>query len=414
MATTSVFAFSTATDQPNTAYGGLAGAPGVSSPSNQTSTSTIAPQVVTPGNSTTFVASYTYASATTGALNYYPVGTMWQQWLNDSTGDWFYLYAVNTAATTTTAPTFNIRYYSKTRGVATIAGGIASNTAVAATAMTISTLYEDTGTAIPLFHVNSVQVNAPNNNCFAAANSSCSTSFSTTLVWGKADSAWKQTTVTLRQAVESMSMLVGSNATAARYYQGWQNAGSGGAGSQLSLSDANTPAQASTGVTNASGSRSVNLGSAYQMAQTVTDSDGDLAGGSIIYVSTSASTAGQWFQFGYYNTPSNQGNDIPGTTGTFFYQSWNEAMTTASTTTAGGTTPAITTNYLTQASVTFTTQTNNGTLGAVPGQGVTSQTVTYNLIYSSTARGSWTLFGRAEDEHGKTSGNVQVGTQTIS
>ena len=63
--------------------------------------------------------------------------------------------------------------------------------------------------------------------------------------------------------------------------------------------------------------------------------------------------------------------------------------------------------------VTFQSNTNTGALegGAV---GVTSQIVRYTLVYSSAAVGSWQLYGRGEDFHGMSSGNVPVGTQTIT
>jgi hypothetical protein len=151
------------------------------------------------------------------------------------------------------------------------------------------------------------------------------------------------------------------------------------------------------------------------MDQTVTDSDGDLNNQSIVWVFTSGNNVGQWFEAGVIlnRLESGYNVDLTDPSASAFYQDWRTAPTffaTGSGTTVG---------YFTQLTISdpasadaFTVQT--ATLHAGNQAGIISQTTRYSFIYSADAKGGVTLFGRAGDWHGGSSGNVQVGTQTIT
>jgi hypothetical protein len=386
-------AYTPGTDQPNTFNGG--------SPANAaTGTATLG--VLAPGSSSGVTTNYTYASYTAvpgGAAASAPtsIRIMWQQWRHDTQNEWFYLYARNTnnatAASISGSPMWSFFYYNRARGSSTqIAStgtdGAASSAGAssAANGLSAATIYLDAGSTVPAFLVTSVA--ATTSVAAGCAGPVCPASLSATLQWGTAQEGFKTGIVTITQAVESFPL--GPSGAQFVYYDAWESP-MGAAGSlQLSLTDT-APTQSATGVTNASGTRFT--GTAYPMTQTIGDTNGDLQSGSLLFVQTAGTQVGQWFTIGLMNGDDN-GNTISPAGGTTFYQSWNESRVVV----AGGS--PLVTNYLSSA-----TSTGAGT--------ATAETITYSLTFTAGARGTWNVFGRAEDYHGASSSNVMVGTVTV-
>jgi len=388
---TSAFAFRPGTDQPNTFNGG--------SPANLT-TGAATQGVLTPGSSSGVTTNYSFASYTAaGGAASQPTSIryMWQQWRHASQNDWFYLYAQNTnnatAASISGAPTWSFFYYDRARGSATqIAstgiGGAAysGNASSAANGLSVATLYLDSASAVPAFVINSVTASVT--TCTVTP---CSASLAASLQWGYAQEGFKTGTVTITQAVESFPL--GPSGAQFVYYDSWESPM--GATGDLQLALTNTaPTQSATGVTNASGTRFT--GTSYPMTQTIGDVNGDLNSGSLLFVQTAGTQVGQWFTVGLVNGDNNA-NNIDPTTGTTFYQSWNEARTTV---VAGS---PLVTNYL--SSVTSSSATAAGQ--------PTSEAITYAMTFTTGARGTWNVFGQAGDYHGGSTGNVLVGAVTV-
>jgi hypothetical protein len=295
--------------------------------------------------------------------------------------------------------------------VATIAAGIADNTATTTFATSVIFL-GSSGWNVPAFIVDSVTATAPN-TCVAAANPpTCPASFQTVLRWGVAQQGFRNGSMTLLQAVESHAITNAAIGSPTIYYDSWEPPVAGGA-NVVTLAD-RAPTQSSTGVTNSSGTRQANLSAPYSMTQTVADADGDLAGQSLVWVFTAGANAGQWFQAGVFNMRATDGmsaTTVAGGTGTpgpatAYYADWQTAQTSF----AVGS--ATTVGYFTQLTVSAPTQTTTTLSGGA--LGVTSQAVTYSFIYGTNAIGAVNLFGNASDWHGLGSGNVLVGTQTIT
>jgi hypothetical protein len=419
MATSNAFAFSTATDQQSTAAnGGPMNQPGVVSllTLNVTSAETVITSYTFPSTNTTTgnTAQGIGSSAATS------IRTMYQQWRHPAQNDWFYLYAQNTSTSSTT-PIWDYYYYTPARGytrinrVTSLSNGNAT-VASGGLQLNASFVYLTSGTGVPAFAVDSVTANtAAGCGVNVPVGGTCSgATFSTTLHWGVAQQGFRDEgnagTILLQSAVESFPIATATTPSLVVYYDAWEPVTQSDANSTVTLGD-NAATQAASGVTNASGARNVNTASSYQSIQTINDVDGDLSGGSLIWVFSSGTEAGRWFQTGVYFQRTTGGDQIAFNSATgnplhsVFYQSWNEAVTY---TTSGA---QITTNYFTTLNVSATgTSADRGN-----GQGgLVNSMITYNYIYSASARGSVTLWGRAEDWHGRSSGNVQVGTQTIS
>jgi len=401
MATSSAFAFTIGTDQPSSANAG--------SPSN--AAGSLSRLALRPASSETFTANYTYAgSGAAGAFS--TIRTMYQQWRHDQQNDWFYLYAsnVNAVASFTGVPTFAYFYYVPGRGSTLIATGQANGAPVASTAMTASTIYLDagTGTTNPAFLIDTVVAAFP---VCGGTGFTCTASFASTLRWGIAQQGFRAGSMTLLQAVESFPISTATIASPTVYYDAWESPT--GVANVVTLNDT-APTQSTTGVTNATGTREANLGVPYSMTQTVADVDGDIQSQSLVWMFTAGPQQGQWFQAGVINARSNQGaSAAPAVSGTgalaaatAFYQDWRTAPTFFA---VGGST---TVGYFTQITVGAPNQTTTTLEGGA--RGLTSQSVDYSFIYSTGARGSLNVFGNAGDWHGRSSGNVLVGTQTIS
>lgn len=405
IATTSAFAFTIGTDQPSTSANGgpMNGAGFLSSLS------------LNVGAAETAVSSYSFTSTglgTAAASAPSPIRVMYQQWRHDQQNDWFYLYAVNSAAGSASAPVFDYYYYTPARGATRI--NATTSVAGSATAvgsgqlqMNASYVYLTSGTAVPAFEIDSISAALP--GCFAAvgtANACSGNTLTSSLRWGVAAQGFRDEggsgTFTVQSAVESFPIVTPQTSAQVVYYDAWEPIT--GTTTSVALNDA-APAQSATGVTNASGSRNTNTASAYESVQTVTDADSDLNSGSIVWVFSSGTSAGQWFQAGFYIQRTTGGRSVSGTA-TEFYQSWNEAMVTAAADSQ------LTTNYFTSIRVSpaYTVGTDRG----AGGLGTGSVAATYRYIYATGARGSLTLIGRAEDWHGRSSGNVTVGSQTVS
>lgn len=414
-ATTSAFAFTIGTDQPSTANGG--------SPSNTTGSLSLLS--MRPASTETFTANYTYVTSALATVQ--NIDTMYQQWRHNEQNNWFYLYArnINDAETgnttfgTAAAPQFAYFYYVPGRGATQIATGGANAAAVASQAMTVSTIYLDSGTGTnnPAFLLTTVQagITTAGTGCAGVSTvTPCTASFTTALQWGIAQQGFRAGTMTLLQAVESQAISTATISQRTVYYDAWESPT--GSANQVTLGNT-APAQAAAGVTNATGTRQANLGVPYSMDQTVTDVDGNLLSQSLIWVFTSGTNSGQWFEAGIVRLRDNQGEDVDAEVATdpsvyAYYQDWRTAMTTFA---AGAST---TVGYFTQLTILDPASGATGTAQTAPvqddAQTVTSSTTRYSFIYGADARGGVTIFGRAGDWHGATSGNVQVGTQTIT
>jgi len=419
MATSSALAFTIGTDQPSAANS--------NAPSN--APGSLSALTIRPASSETFTANYSYnnnlapAVATSSIIK-----TMYQQWRQDQQNDWFYVYAQKAAGSTTTATTgWNFYYYAPGRGAATLAAGIGDATGVNSPGMAVSTLYLDsgTGTTNPAFVVDTLMATAPTTCASAAAvvtttAGPCTATFTATLRWGLAQQGFRSGSMTLLQAVESFSISTPTVGSGTIYYDSWEPPVAGGA-NVVNLADrAPTQGTSPSDITNATGNRQANLAVPYSMTQTVADADGDLNSQSIIWVFSSGPNAGQWFQTGVYNSLAAQGTSATtvagGTAGpgpaSAFYTDWRTAPS------AFAVGSATTIGYFTSLTVSAPTQTtvtlNNGGVGGAGGVGVTAQSVTYSFIYSTTAIGPLNVYGRAGDWHGLSSGNVLLGTQTVS
>jgi hypothetical protein len=401
MATSSAFAFVIGVDQPSSANGG--------SPSN--APGSLSRLALRPASSEMFTANYTQlaTSATPSSI----IKTMYQQWRHDQQNDWFYLYATKVNSNANALSTFAFFYYVPGRGSTMLTSGLA-DAGAASQILTAATIYlGSSGTTAPAFIVDQVSATAP---LCASMVVPCAASFSSTLRWGIAMQGFRVGSMTLLQAVESFPTPTASIASATVYYDAWESPT--GVANVVTL-NGTAPTQATNGVTNATGTREANLGVPYSMTQTVNDVDGDLLGQSLVWVFASGPNMGQWFQAGVYNMRTNQGSSAaPNTSGTgsqaaatAFYQDWQTApifFAVGSGTTAG---------YFTQLTVgapSQTLRTFEASPGGIGGIGVVSQSVTYSFIYSATARGTLNIFGNAGDWHGLWSGNVPVGTQTVT
>lgn len=422
VATTSAFAWSASSDVQSTTTN--------QGPTNQTGSVSVLTLNV--ASSVQVVSSYTFASynasspaGATAQLGSVPtsVRVMYQQWRHDQQNDWFYLYAINSAAAgSLAAPVWDYYYYNPTRGATRFGASQPNNSpvihasyqagttpvggAVASTAF----VYLTSGTTQPAFAIDSSVANS--SRCFDAVGANCSISFTSELRWGLAQQGFRDEggsgTFKVQQSVESFGRPSPVTSSILVYYSAWVDVATGA--STISLGD-NAPAQAASGVTNASGARNVNTASSYTSNQTVTDADGDISGQWLIWVATAGLQQGQWFSAGAIQSRSTGGLSNA-TTYTVVYSSWNES--------AVYTTPGsqLTTNYLTNLAVNTVSQTS-GTRGTNSVGStltdLTSQTLQYAYIYGTNARGTWQLYGRAEDWHGRSSGNVAVGTgQTVS
>ncbi len=392
IATTSIFAYNPATDQPNTFNGG--------SPANAT-TGAATLGVLAPGSTTTVTTNYTFASyvsllpaqvSSPTSIRY-----MWQQWRHDTQNEWIYFYANNTnnatAASISGAPMWSVYYYTRRHGSTQIAslgvGGAAyaGNASSAVNGLMAATVYLDSGSTTPAFLVSSVRAQTVE-PCNVAVGANCTATFAVGLQWGFAQHGFGPGTVSLSQAVESFPL--GPSGAQFVYYDAWE--APNGTTLQLSFTDT-APAQSTTGVTNATGTRFV--GTAYPLTQTITDANGDLDIGSLLFMASSGN--GQWFQIGHINQ-SDQANTITPAGGTTFYQSWNESRVTAP---AGS---PIVGNYI-----------SNGSSTSATGAGQpTTEAIAYSVTFSSLARGTWNIFGVADDFHRRSSGQVPVGSFTIS
>jgi len=404
MATTSAFAFSTATDQQsNTTNGGP-----------QNGSGFVGTLTLNVASLETVISSYTFASSA-GSISAANTGTgttirvMYQQWRHLQQNDWFYLYAVNSATLGSQAtPVFDYYYYTPMRGATRVGASVANNTAIAsATTGAASIVFLTSTSNVPAFTIESLTANSQ--VCTSAVGANCSASLNAQLRWGIAQQGFRAeastSTMLLQQAVESFPIPTSATSTHTVYYDAWEPiTGTGGDSSSTVRLNDTAPTQSASGVTNASGARNANTASAYRSIQTVADADADLSSGQLVWVFASGTNAGQWFQAGVYFQRAGSGNRLPGTY-SVFYQSWNEATvnTTASS--------QITTNYFNSLTVSASpTLVNRGG----DQLGISTADITYDYIYSTSARGSVNLIGRAEDWHGRSSGNVTVGTQTIS
>jgi hypothetical protein len=433
LATTSVFAFAPGAVQSST-----------SNPGPLNTFGSVSPATITPGLTASYTSNYSFTATASSAAGAAPVGsalastqstnisTMYQQWRHNTNPDrWFYLYAGNQSVqgfasaqsgnvagfngTSLANATFAYYYYTKARGQQTFAsqqalGGFASEAAGGTVGTGV--IWLDAGNTFPIARIMGMSANVPvcTSQGFSGAGSPgtrCSASLTGAVRWGLAEEAWPAGGVTLLQAVESAPLASSAVPTAGApvavgtagatvFYDGWN------APTTLALSST-APAQAASGVTNlgttaAPGARSV--GTAYNLSQTVTDTDADLANGSLIFVFTSGTQNGQWFQFGYANG-DNSDNTINVASGSCFYQSSFEASRTSSINALTAQCNPITTSYLTSASASA-----SGTAA--------SETISYTLTFSSGSVGGLTVYGRADDFHGMSSGNVQVGALTVS
>jgi len=394
LATTSAFAYNTATDTRDTSNGVAAG------------TGTLSVSTLNVASTANVIASFAAnnVSSQTGVVSNTNIRTMYQQWRHNQQNDWFYVYAQN-GATSITSATWDFYYYVPGRGYARL-NNVASRPQTGnLTSQDLVTTYIflTTGTNVPAFWVENIGVGG--GMPFGPTVTQANNTFRVELGWGLGMQGFRNEggtgTVAVLEAAETFPYPAGGVGTSRVFYDGWVPVNTGTPNLTLGNS---APTQAATGVTNASGSRNVNTATSYQSVQTVGDVDGDLSNASVIWLFTSGTQTGQWFQSGVYVNRAQSGYRI-GTTATAYYQSWNEAI---SYTQSGA---QMTTNYFTTLTVSATPAPTDRGGGQ---QALTSLTVTYNYVYSNSAKGGVTLWGRAEDFHGRSSGNVQVGTQTIS
>jgi len=448
-ATTSVFAFHTATTQSTATNGGPLNVSG-----------TVSPASITPGGSATYAAIYSFTAASPAAGSFLSgasapaglaltgstvssqnsnIGTMFQQWRhNTNTDRWFYLYARNTSATAAVAAgsggaasfaaaSFQYFYYTKEAGETMFssqgAGGALGAFSSAQAGVT-PIIWLNTARTLPICTVIGMNANVP--SCAPATpGTRCLATFDAQVRWGLPQEAWPSGSVSLLQAVESRPQTAATGGTSLADPTAGQTGTTFGDSfnntQTLALSDT-APVQSATGVTNlgttaSPGARSV--GTTYTISQTISDTNADLLSGSLVFVFTSGSQSGQWFQVGWSNGDNND-NTINVTTGSSFYQSSFETARTATySASLGGSTP-LTTTYLSNftASATCNTATapvNAGLTGSTAsGAGCSSETISYVLSFSSSSAGSLTVYGNAGDFHGLNSGNVGVGALTVS
>jgi hypothetical protein len=410
-ATSPALAFSIKSDLPNLANAG--------SPSN--AAGSVSHPELLPESIETFTARYTFATYTAagqGAVGPADmtdatiIGTMWQQWRHEQQNNWFYLYARNTASATAPA-TWSFYFYSRERGAHLLVKDVADGETMTAdngdfdpNSPTIF-LPGENDEDVPMMSIESVTADvnpaggASCNPGAAPPATQCSAQFSTQLRWGISQSGFKAGTLILTQAVETLPIRGGAIQSPTVYYDAWESPLPGG-DARVRLRN-NAPTQSTTGLTNASGSRRTNLSTPYTMTQTVADVDGDLNSAQLIWVQTSGPAVGTWFTVGVVLESVDEGLENPGSDVSSFYESWNEER-------VDPLTGEEFMRYLNAFSVTATP--TNAAIGGVTG--TRSLAVTYRFIYSNAARGTWTVFGRAEDWHGGTSGNVPTGSQTIS
>jgi len=434
-ATTSVFAFHNGFTQSTTTNPG---------PLNTgvTVTTPGGSNAITPGQAASVASAYSYtASAPAGnsaAANNTTIGTMYQQWRHNTLTDrWFYLYAGNTNAQGTQAqqfsasmssPTFAYYYYTRDFGQraflpASLAAGTSASGGTppggpgvivsSASAGVNGIIWLDSGATVPIATVRAMVANVP--SCTGGATARCGASLVTNVRWGLAQEGFPAGTVSLLEAVESVPLSTTGTATigvpvisgtgapaggaSGTYADPW---GSNGGAATLTLTDS-APVQAASGVGNVGsvGSPGARFTStAYGFQQTITDTNGDLLSGSLVFVYSSGSGAntGQWFRVGYVNGDDSNNTPTVGAGNSCEYESWNEAVRKS----VGCT--AISGNYVNSYSATAT-----GTTGSGAGE-----VITHTVNFSPTATGTVVVYGRAEDFHGMTSGNVQVGAISIS
>jgi len=440
-ATTSVFAFhqgftQSTTTNPGPLNTGIA----VAGPSGT--------NTITPGQSASTTATYSYtappsANAGFNAQFATTIGTMYQQWRHNTLTDrWFYLYAGNTntqgtqaqqSAASVANPTFAYYYYTRERGAsaflpaslaAGVSGGegsqgvIVSSSAAGATGI----IYIDAAGNLPIATVRAMVANVPNcapafatTGTGAPAGTRCGATFVTNVRWGLAQEAWPAGSATLLEAVESVPLMAtgnpnaGAPATAGTagsvtYADPW---GSNGGATSLVLSDS-APAQGATGVTNVGsvGSPATRFTStSYAFQQTLTDTNNDILSGSLVFVFSSGSGAnsGQWFRVGFVNGDNND-NAISTATPGCEYESWNETVRKS----IGCS--ALSGNYVNS----YTAFAAAGSTTGSTAGGATGEVINHTVSFSPTATGTAVVYGRADDFHGLSSGNVQVGAISIA
>jgi len=382
----------------------------------------VSPTSVTPGNMTSITANYTFPiSANSGFVslaagtNYQPgattIGTMWQQVRYDQDSQlWAYLYAANQAITAgvtaaqSTVPYWNYYYYTKNQGqaqFATTQGGAGSATGGVGNGVFASLqngvtgiVYEGAGSTLPAFTI--IQMVANSSTCATGAQNGgatlanrCPVSFSSQIRWGVAQNAFNPGTsgsASILEAVESVPI------SGVTYVDPWSNAAT------LTLTNAKPTVTSVSNVGTSTTPVARSAGTSYPILQTNADTNGDLQTGSLVFVITSGTQSGQWFEIGWVNT-DNKDNTITTTTGNAFYRSWNETVVFSPGT--GAASSPMTANYVSS----FT---------AAGGGTATTETITYAVTFSTAARGSVSVYGTAGDYHGGGSGNVAVGSLTIS
>jgi hypothetical protein len=216
-------AFDPKTDRPSSEYGATVGAPGRSSPINVAAASRVTPTTVARGEAATFVACYRRAPDQS-------IGKLWQQWQDDASGEWFYLYATNVAAAGAAEPLFELHHYNQVRRATRLAEGLVANETHLGRDLASGRLYRGPGATTPAFEVMDVSIRAPDPECPAEPGRQA-ISFGVTLRWIHDASAWEPTNVTLVQAIESRDD--SASGRPGVFYDGWQSM-RGGRG-QLSL-----------------------------------------------------------------------------------------------------------------------------------------------------------------------------------
>ncbi len=360
---------------------------------------------LSPGQSATLRAAYTFASPVQNAQSVAGLASaptsiryMWQQWRHDQSNDWFYLYARNDngaeAASISGAPRWSFYYYTRARGSTLLAspgvGGAAyaGNASSSPNGLLAATIYLDAAGHVPAMLVRELSASGPSVELAGSCSPQCPSAFAATLEWGRGQPGFRSGTVSVLQAVESFPL--GGSGTQAVVYDAWEPPL--GTSTRITLSNA-PPGRPEVDQAAVTGARQ--SGVTYTVAQAVVDPDADQGQQSLVWVAEGGPGTGAWFEVGLIPHPSGSQAVGSSTPGTLLYRSWTEAPRYAPTGSgvAGG---PITGTYV------------SGLTGSITGLGGGAMTVTYGIAYSPAARGSWTVFARSEDLHGGTTGNIRV------
>ena len=380
-----------------------------------TTTSTTA-CTITPGGDYTLSTDFTFASAAAAASAATPTRLFqlhqstvaYPRWNHAANTHWFYYIARNVASAAAgfssvvnvagEGSRFVIEYYAPPRrtsvAIASAIPGTGAGFASIPAGGNAPIVYAQAGNNAPIVSLTSVSLTsvAPS---LATTAGLVSYNLTTSSRWGHGQEWWHAGSVVFHHRAEIANTAAGGGAVTAG---AWVNSGN-----TLTLSNS-APTQTTVG-----GNRTLPAGTQSQYIITANDTNGDLRKATLRF--RRPADAG-WFFLGYLAGDDNA--DIVNTT-------CGAAQTAVEYDSNLEPYQSVTCGF--QLFTTYLGTSNNTTTGA-PGSGVTdggtggvndtSTTLTFTITPSTAARGVWNVYAVTEDVHGGTTGEVLIGTLTVT